>query len=146
MGKLTIVMGIPGSGKSHYIEENFKDRKVFDLYKYQVDYPILGIEEVIESYEKIKEDVVKALKDGEDVVMEHTLLKAARRKPYLDAFREATDEPIEIVLINPPKKVIAERKKERKIFRGESSIDAELEILEVPTEKEGFDKITIIEE
>ena len=96
--------------------------------------------------EKIKEDVIKALKDGEDVVMEHTLLRATRRKPYLDAFREATDEPIEIVLINPPKKVIAERKKERKIFRGESSIDAELEILEVPTSEEGFDKITIIEE
>lgn len=146
MSKLTIVMGIPGSGKSHYIEENFKDRKVFDLYKYQVDYPILGVEEVIESYEKIKEDVIKALKDGEDVVMEHTLLRAIRRKPYLDAFREATDEPIEIILINPPKKVIVERKKERKIFIGESSIDAELECLEIPTEEEGFDKITIIEE
>ncbi len=144
--KITIVMGIPGSGKSHYIKEHFSDRKVYDLYTYQEKKKFLTYETVLESYEELKDDIVNALKRGENIVIEHTLLKAIRRTPYIEAIREVTDDPIDIVVLYPPIEVLKERQQQRGIFHTEDSIKADLELLEIPTTDEGFSEVTIIKE
>lgn len=144
--KITFVMGIPGSGKSHYIREHYPDRVVYDLYTYQEKKKYLSVQEVMESYEELKEDIVEALKRGEDIVIEHTLLRAIRRAPYIEAIREVTDDPIDIVVLNPPIDVIKERQKERKIYISKDNIKSNLEVLEIPTTDEGFEKVTVITE
>lgn len=144
--QITFVMGMACSGKSSYIKKHFPNATIIDLYDFQKNKPFLGYEEVVKSYEECKEAVLEAIKRGEDVVMEHTLLKAIRRKPYIDAIREITDAPIDIVLINPEIYTLAARCRRRGIYNDENYLRKNLEILEIPTKEEGFDNITIIED
>lgn len=150
--KITFVMGIACSGKSTYISENFKDRKIIDLYDFQENK--FTYQEIYNSYIETENALIKAIKNGEDVVLEHTLLKGIRRKMYIDAVREITDEPIEIILINPEIKTMVNRRAERfglsldiepNCFEDlELQIKEELSVLEIPTEDEGFSNVTII--
>ena len=146
---ITFVMGPMGVGKSTYIKENIlsknKDVVVIDLYDYQQN-KILDIDGIWQSYLDCLEDVIKAINDNKDVVMEHTLLKAIRREFYIEKIREVTNEPIEVILIKPPLKVIRERWKKRDIYFDDFFIRANLDTLEIPTLEEGFSKVTIIED
>lgn len=145
--KISIVMGISGSGKSTYIKEYLSDRKVVDLYSFQEPYinkGYLGIEEIKQSYIDAKNTLIEYIKQGEDVVLEHTLLKAIRRVPYIEAIKEITDEPIEIILINPSLEILRERWKKREMYWNDDEILSNLAVLEIPTLEEGFSKVTII--
>lgn len=142
--RIVFVMGIPASGKSTYIKDNFKDYKVIDLYDFQEN--SFTFEDIWKSYMDCKDALIEAIKNGEDVVMEHTLLKGIRRKIYIDAIREITDEPIDIFLINPPLEILRERAKERKVYFDDEYILNQLNVLEIPTIDEGFRNVTIIEE
>ena len=144
--KITIVMGISGSGKSTYIKNHLKDRVVIDLWDFQKNYTFFTQSNIIESYEKCMKKLQEELKNGNDVVLEHTLLRGIRRKPYINAIREITNDPIECIVINPNLDILRDRKKERKIYYNDEEIQAELEVLEIPTIEEGFDNITIINE
>lgn len=144
--RITFVMGMACAGKSTYIKEHFPNTTVIDLYDFQKNKKFLGYDEIATSYEECKDAVLKAIKRGEDVVMEHTLLKAIRRKPYIDAIREITDAPIDIVLINPELHTLAARSQRRGSFSSESYLKSNLEILEIPTKEEGFENITIVED
>ena len=135
---ITIVMGPPCAGKSTFIKKNFPDAKVIDLFDYQKD--CFTKEDVWHSYEVCAEELQKAIKENEDVVLEHTLLRAIRRKYYIDKIREVTDEDINIVCIIPSQKVLKERCEKRKTSYNGSCLD----ILEKPKKKEGFSEITII--
>lgn len=142
--RIIFVMGLSCSGKSTYIKNNFKDIKVLDLYDYQKNCLSYSYDEIWDSYMRIKDDLVEAIKNNEDVVLEHTLLKAIRRKIYIDAVKEVTDCPIEIFLIKPSKEVFKERKKSRNCFFNEKNYKDDLSILEVPTIEEGFSKVNVI--
>ena len=92
-------MGIPGVGKTTYIKERFKkDVIVLDLYTFQCKYGAFqGYYELMkELKEKIKDDN----RNGRDIVVEHTILKRKRRKEYVEAIREVTDEEISLVFID----------------------------------------------
>lgn len=141
--KITFVMGIACGGKSTYIKNNFSDRKVIDLYDFQKNR--FTVEQIWDSYMECKDSLIEAIKNNEDVVLEHTLLRAERRKIYIDAVKEVTDCPIDIVLINPDIKTIQERKALRNCNSSETRIREELEVLEIPTVEEGFDSVTIVE-
>ena len=135
---ITIVMGPPCAGKSTFIKKNFPDAKVIDLFDYQKD--CFTEADVWHSYEVCAAKLQKAIKENKEVVLEHTLLKAIRRKYYVDKIREVTDENINIVCLIPSAKVLKERCKKRKT----SYNSMNLEILEKPKKKEGFSEITII--
>lgn len=143
--KITFVMGIPCSGKSTYIKNNFSDRKVIDLYDYQKDEKFATIETIKKSYEKCKNALIDAIKNNEDVVMEHTLLRAIRRKDYIDAVKSITECPIEIVVINPDIKILKQRAEKRDIYNDDEYIKEMKNTLEIPTKEEGFSNIKIIE-
>lgn len=94
-----LIMGIPGVGKTTYIKEHFKkDVIVLDLYTFQCKYGAFqGYYELMkELKEKIKDDS----RNGRDIVVEHTLLKGKRRREYVEAIREVTDEEILLVFID----------------------------------------------
>ena len=164
---IKIVMGVPCSGKSHFIKENFPDKKVLDLYSYQeklrenqpakffnigetnkiVDYICHSEYEVVaKSYELIKDDMIECIKNKEDFIMEHTLLKAIRRKYYIDEIRKVTDEEIEIYVINPPDEKVVENSIKREVNYSLNEVKYHKEVLEIPTIEEGFSKVIIIEE
>jgi len=150
--QIIFVIGPSCVGKSTYIKEHYKNFEIIDLYKFQQDYKILGLAQVVESYEKCKEALIKTVKENKNVVMEHTLLRAERRIPYIEAVKALGNFDIECVCIKPNIELLVKRK----ILRGldqyglseeeiKQMCEEELKMLELPTVDEGFSKITIIE-
>lgn len=135
--EVVIVMGAPCSGKSTFIKEYFLERTVIDLLDFEKNR--YTIPEILKAYEECRDALVQAIKDGKQVVLEHTLLRQIRRSMYVDAIREVTDAPIHIYVMLPSEdKVKTYCKKER------ISVDLyydNLGLLELPTKEEGFDKI-----
>ena len=145
--KVIFVMGIPCSGKSSYIQNNFPDVATIDLYDYQAN--IQTIEDVWKSYESVKDEIIKRLGNEDVVICEHTLLKAERREYYIHALKEAYPKiNCEIILCRPD---IDAYKRNYMARHGEpvtddfikNRYDGFLEVLEEPTEAEGFSKVSI---
>ncbi|MBR3600635.1 MAG: AAA family ATPase [Lachnospiraceae bacterium] len=152
MAKLIIVMGTSASGKTHFIEEHFShmDYKHISIGEYQRTLKEKEDVHSVEEYydflaycnEKAKEDMVDALKAGENVILEHTLYKAKRRIVYTQAAGEVTDEPMEIYVMQPSREQLKQNLKYAKF--NESSLDWLLEQMsqiEYPNPVEGFGKI-----
>ena len=141
--QIKIVMGIPCAGKSTFIKNNFPDYTIIDLYDYQKNtWP--SVDNIMKSYEDARDALILAIKNNEDVVLEHTLLKACRREMYIQAIREVTDAPIDIYVINPNVTKVKSHAKKRGINKTKENILYEKEILEIPTLDEGFNSIKII--
>ena len=144
--QIIFVIGPACAGKSTYIKNIFSDFKVIDLYDFQKDYTFLGYNECVKSYEKCKDALIEAIKNNENVVMEHTLLKAIRRKVYIDAVKELGDYEIECICIKPSPEVLNKRRELRNIKSKIEWDKEELDLLEIPTIEEGFSNIKLIEE
>ncbi len=143
--QIIFVIGPACAGKSTYIKNNFPDFKVIDLYDFQKDYAFLGYDECVKSYEKCKDALIEAIKNNENVVMEHTLLRAIRREVYINAVKELGDYEIECVCIKPSPEVLNKRKELRNIKSKIEWDKEELDFLEIPTIEEGFSNIKLIE-
>jgi predicted kinase len=141
---IKIIMGIPCSGKSTFIKNTFPNSKKIDLYDYQVG-KSFDYETMMLTYEEVKDNVIDAIKNNEDFVLEHTLLKACRRKMYIDAIKEVTDEPIGIYVMNPSMEELKNRMIKRETSGIEEYIKNNLDVYEKPTLDEGFDYVYIIE-
>ena len=143
-------MGITCSGKSKYIQSHFPNAIVIDLFTYQMGKSLVDKDSIMETYQECMNELVKTIKNNIDndidIILEHTLLKAIRRKPYIDAVKSVCDIPIIAILINPPMNKLIERSKSRG-FRGSSTfIQNNLDVLEIPTIDEGFEKVEIIQD
>ena len=143
--KIIFVMGPSCGGKSTFIQNNFPNYKKLDLYDYEVKNGF-SIPAILQSYDEIKEDLLKAIKNNEDIVMEHTLLKAIRREVYIDAIKEITDAPIIGYFILPSDEEIKINAEKRKVSLYDGELDNIRKILDIPTEEEGFAEIHIITE
>ena len=144
---IKFVMGVACGGKSHFIRNNFPDAVCLDVYDYQVKRQKEGwwpYDATVQSYEDIKEDLIKNILEGNDVVMEHTLLRAIRREPYIKAIREATDRDIDIYCLYPSEERFALNVKERNVRLSE--VQGMWDILEVPTKDEGYSHVYIVDE
>lgn len=141
--KIIFVMGPSCGGKSTFIKNNFPEYKKLDLYDYE-EKNGFSIPAIIQSYDEIKEDLIDAIKNNEDIVMEHTLLKAIRREVYIDAIKEVTDSPIIGYFILPSDEEIESNAKKRKVRLYEGELDNIRNILDIPTVDEGFAEVHII--
>ena len=147
---IVIVAGPMCAGKSTYIQKNFPNHTVIDLYAFQdgMDFPTY--ETVMKSYEECRDALIEAIKRGEDVVLEHTLLKQKRRPMYIDAIRSVTDADIEMHWLQPSIDTLAHRALERKMRINlkycREFAEAVLESAETPTVDEGFSVVKIIAE
>ena len=96
------------------------------------------------SYEECRDALAAAIDRGEDVVLEHTLLKEMRRPMYIDAIREHTDEPIEMYFLMPSDEQLFRQMKERKYASDIRTAQSMKEIVERPTVAEGYAVVHII--
>lgn len=142
--RIIFIMGVPGAGKSTYAKKNFPDFTFIDLKDFQKKYASSSIETIAKTYDECRDALIEAIKRNEDVIMEHTLLKAVRREVYIKAVKEVTDTPIEIIVMNPPKEIIKENLYKRDNITGDWLLNTNLDILEIPTIDEGFDSVTVV--
>lgn len=94
--------------------------------------------------EDIKNDLVQAILEDKDVVMEHTLLRAIRREPYIKAIREVTDRDIDIYVVCPSLEQYEKNLKERDVRPCE--VIEMLKVFEMPTKDEGYTHVYIVDE
>lgn len=139
------VMGIPGSGKSTYIKNRFKDAKVIDLMKFQTGIPVFTPDVIMKSYEECLSALKIACADtSSDIVLEHTMLRKCRRVPYINAVTEIAGIKPDMIVILPEKEIIKYRQEQRNIFTSMEDIQMALDMLEMPTMNEGYNSISII--
>ena len=139
-----IVAGPTCAGKSTFIKDHFPNHTVIDLFDFQKDFKCVTVEGVMKSYEECRDALAAAIDRGEDVVLEHTLLKAMRRPMYIDAIREHTDEPIEMYFLMPSDEQLFRQMKERKYASDIRTAQSMKEIVELPTVAEGYAVVHII--
>ena len=143
---IIIVSGPACAGKSTFIKKTFPDRTIIDLKDFQDKYPVLTYENVAKSYDDCKKALITAIKEGKEVVLEHTLLREIRRKVYIDAIKEVTNDEIIIYCFKPSLELLVNRVEERCGKRGEADAKNSLNTLEIPTFAEGYSQIFIIKD
>lgn len=142
--KIIFVMGPSCAGKSTFIKKNFPDMKVLDLFEYEerIGFSIPAIKE---AYKQIEKDLVDCVKNNEDIIMEHTLLKAIRREVYIKAIKEVSDSPIIGYFLLPSDDEIKANAKKRRVKMSDSELKNVREILDIPSVEEGFSEIHIVD-
>ena len=142
--KIIFVMGPSCAGKSTFIKKNFPDMKVLDLFEYEerIGFSIPAIKE---AYKQIEKDLVDCVKNNEDIIMEHTLLKAIRREVYIKAIKEVSDSPIIGYVLLPSDDEIKANAKKRRVKMSDSELKNVREILDIPSIEEGFSEIHIVD-
>ena len=139
-----IVAGPTCAGKSTFIKDHFPDHTVVDLFDFQKDFKYVTVEGVMQSYEECKNALQAALRQGKNVVLEHTLLKQMRRPMYIDAIRECTNEPIEMYFLVPSDEQLIKQMRERSYASDIKTAQSMKEVIELPTLSEGYAVVHII--
>ena len=148
------VIGAAASGKTTFIKNHFSEDKntiILNVYDYQQatykkmeEFGCISFMEEIECLKNANEailvDIIEALKEKKNVVVEHTLYKTKRRIAYIDAIRKAIKNiNIEVYVMCPTDSVWEKYINKRKL--NVSKIKAQKNEIEVPNPVEGFNKI-----
>lgn len=154
MQKLVFVIGATASGKTHFIEQNYKDKDVdiLNVYDYQQRaYEEAGFKDMVPFEEGIRclmrandlllNDIKEKLAQGRDVVVEQTLFKAKRRIAYIDEIRKSEDVFIEFYVMCPEDSLWKSNLKKRELNGTFQSYKNQVEEIEFPNPAEGIDKI-----
>jgi hypothetical protein len=152
---INIVIGTSWSGKKQFIKERFPNSVIISVGDYQrkmlgerkdnmIPYPeYYGI--LMNANEQIKEDLVKMISEGTEVVMAHTLYKAKRRIEYIEAVRTVSDEAIDIYVMQPSDEQILEFIHADKERDGDLSwVKAQMREIEFPNVTEGFAHVYVV--
>lgn len=155
--EVVVVIGVPNSGKSYFIKNNLKDYHVVDLLDFQEH--AFDYQSVKESYDKCEQALRDACHKYEKVVLEHTLILAKRRGQYVNAIKEElgkdfpitcyyTDISLEDYIAYDNMDLIRWREKhpDTRVTNVDPEVlQKKLDMFEVPTTDDGFDKIIKIE-
>ena len=156
--RIHIVMGAGGTGKRDFSLKQFPNAKIVSygdiqrVIKRNNDNQFLSFVEYMnilqQAHEKTIEETIACIKNGEEVVMEHTLFKRHRREEILTRLREVTDEPIDIYLTMPTDEQIQKNIESNPNYKDSSveKIKSEMRKIEVPSGDEGFIKVYIVTE
>lgn len=160
MGRIVFVIGLPASGKSYFIKENFPDAKVIDIFNYQNLYDTYI--DTVDSYMEVCKDLIHEItlneeyNQGQDtIVLEHTLVKTYRRPLYLQAIQAMCghyDLTIDCYYTLPTAKQYTEMWYRRQSmdldmmfnYRVQES-ERMIKQFEIPIVEEGFNSVTQIE-
>lgn len=148
------VIGAAASGKTTFIKNHFSEDKntiILNVYDYQQatykkmeEFGCISFMEEIECLKNANEailvDIIEALKEKKNVVVEHTLYKTKRRIAYIDAIRKAIKNiNIEVYVMCPTDSVWEKYINKRKL--NVSKIKVQKNEIEFPNPVEGFNKI-----
>lgn len=156
------VIGANCTGKSRFIADNFDtgEYAILNVYDYQKklekeertrDFSTYR-EQLFRANEQLQDDIVDLVRQGKDVVVEHTFLRALRRIGFVEAIQEASkDVPIEVYAMTPSDAQLRHNCEERAKELGESA-ETELkrvkreitEVFEFPNPSEGFTNIYVV--
>jgi predicted kinase len=141
MSTLSIMVGLPGSGKSVYAEQlgitvvspdsfrkamgNLFNPKAEKMVWATIDLAVRGL-----------------LIAGNDVVIDATNVTKARREPWVKMAKELTDEPLSIFVVDIDTYLCKERNANREYPVPESVVDRMALSFEMPTNDEG--EVTIL--
>lgn len=151
MSKIIMMCGIPGSGKSTFCKEYFKNYKYisrdqirFSLLKDDDDYFSKEKEVIEQLFKKI--DLY--IQQGEDFVIDATHLTKSSRRKILFQLECFPQNEIDCVYIKTNLKLALKRNRQRagRELVPEKVIEKMYEKLEPPMLTEGFKKIITIEE
>ena len=147
-------MGATASGKTHFINENFKDRDVdiLNVYDYQQKaYEKAGFGNLIplganfrclmDANNMLLEDIKEKLLSGRDVVVEQTFYKAKRRIAYMDEIRKLSNVMTEIYVISPSINLWKSNLEKRELLAKFDGFKNQIKEIEFPNPAEGFDRI-----
>lgn len=150
MGRLFIMMGAPGCGKStwckNYIQKGdvyiSRDEIRFSMLKDGDDY--FSKEKAV--YKEFIKQINKALRNDDDVYVDQTSLNRAARAKLLNSL-EVQPDSITVVYIKEPLKVILERNAQRsgRALVPESAVINMYNSIELPTAEEGITWLWTVE-
>ncbi len=153
---VTFVIGATASGKTTFIRNHLSKQKnavILNVYDYQqAAYKEMGFNKSIpfeqefkclyKANENLLLDIIKALQEGKDAVVEQTLYKAKRRIAYIDAIRNAVkDITVEVYVMCPSDSVWKTYIHKRKLNGFIQQLRADVKAIEFPNPSEGFDTI-----
>lgn len=155
MPKLIFVIGATATGKTFFIDQNFRDKdvKILNIYDYQQRaYDAAGFGEKIpfaaqfrcltEANKNLLDDMIEKLSQGQDTVVEHTLFKAKRRISYIDSVREAVaNVKIKIYVLSPSDQRWKANLEKRGLEGSLQHYKDYSKEMEFPNTAEGFDAI-----
>lgn len=156
MSKVIFVIGANATGKSYFIKERYNKQNIIilDVFDYQqraYDAEGYGENDAISFYARYRclmlanlqllSDILKNVKNGQDVVVEQTFYKAKRRISFIDEIRKTADVSIEVYVMSPSDKVWESNLKKRNCVYTMENMKREAENIEFPNPSEGFDAI-----
>jgi predicted kinase len=146
-----MMVGIPGSGKSTWVKNNFPD--IIPVSRDAIRFELLDerggeyFDYEDEVFDKFIRQIIGSLVADEITIADATHLNKKSRAKVLDKVRKFADE-IEAIVMDVHLITALERNDLRKgrAFVPRSVIRRMFYQMEAPTKEEGFDKITIIRE
>ena len=153
---VTFVIGATAAGKTTFINNHFSDSGntvILNVYDYQQSaYKEAGFGKQVslghefkclyKANENLLVDIIKALQEGKNVVVEQTLYKAKRRIAYIDAIRNAVKNiTIAVYVMCPSDSVWEAYIIERKLSTSFQRLKSNANEIEFPNPSEGFDEI-----
>jgi len=148
---LYVLVGLPFSGKTAFYENELKPKLSEDHIRVNpgeikqiLRASGLSEDEVNKYCFKLMMDRVrKGIKEGRDVVFDATNLTKVVRKKLIKEAKKCKTEVVAYV-INPPLKVCLERNKKAGNIIPEERFRRLYKQFELPTQKEGFDKVIMV--
>lgn len=156
MSKVIFVIGANATGKSFFIKERYNKQNIIilDVFDYQqraYDAEGYGENDAISFYARYRylmlanlqllSDILKNVKNGQDVVVEQTFYKAKRRISFIDEIKKTADISIEVYVMSPSDKVWERNLEKRNCTDTIEHMKREAENIEFPNPSEGFDAI-----
>lgn len=156
MSKVIFVIGANATGKSFFIKERYNKQNIIilDVFDYQqraYDAEGYGENDAISFYTRYRclmlanlqllSDILKNVKNGQDVVVEQTFYKAKRRISFIDEIKKTADISIEVYVMSPSDKVWERNLEKRNCTDTIEHMKREAENIEFPNPSEGFDAI-----
>ena len=151
MSKLIMMVGIPGSGKSTWIKNNFSD--IIPVSRDAIRFELLDekggdyFDHEDEVFDKFIHQIIGSLVADEITIADATHLNKKSRARVLNKVRKFADE-IEAVVLDTDLETAFERNDQRegRAWVKHGIIRRMWFSMEMPEETEGFNKITIIRE
>lgn len=154
MPKLIFVIGATATGKTYFIEQNYRqtDVEILNVHDYQRRvYDEEGIGELVpfgmqfrclmRANSMLLDDILEKLTQGRDIVVEQTFYRAKRRIAYIDEVRKIPDVTIEVYVMCPSDALWRSNIRKRDLEGQFESYKNSAKEIEFPNIAEGMDSI-----